>query len=180
MKQSIKALTVMLSIILLCGGLLAILSDVLFVSNEERISRAIAKIYKEEPTNLEQTIDVNQVDGSSFEELGFVKSAYALDNGDYLVLATGKKGYSNGTVTTYVALEVNENIVSVKKVVEDSYTGQTLMAKLSSIYERFIGKTSNNSVDEVVEIVGGATYSSSAASNSVYVAMQFVSLVIGG
>lgn len=177
MKQYIKPITVMLSIILLCGGLLAILSDLLFVTQEERIQRAIDKIYSEESVQLEQTIDISAIDMTEFNDIGAIKACYKLDNGDYLVLSTGKKGYSNGTVTTYVAIDKD---LKVKNVVEDSYTGQTLMAKLSNLYENFIGKSASDSQDEVKEVVTGATYSATAASNSVYVALQLVSKVIGG
>ena len=177
MKKYIKPITVMLSIILLCGGLLAVLSDLLFVTEEERIQRAIDKIYSDENVQLEQTIDITDIDMSEFGEVGTIKACYKLDNGDYLVLSTGKKGYSNGTVTTYVAIDSN---VKVKNVVEDSYTGQTLMAKLSGLYQNFIVKSAEQSLNEVKEVVTGATYSANAASNSVYVALQLVSLIIGG
>lgn len=177
MKKYLKPITVMLSIILLCGGLLAILSDLLFVTEEERIGRAIDKIYSGENVQLEQTLDVEAVDMTEFNDIGIIKACYKLDNGDYLVLSTGKKGYSNGTVTTYVAIDKE---LKVKNVVEDSYTGQTLMAKLSGLYQRFVGKSATNSNEEVKEIVTGATYSANATSNSVYVALQFASKVIGG
>ena len=177
MKQYLKPIEVMLSIILACGGLLAVLSDLLFVTQEERIDRAIQKIYSGENVALEQTIDITTVDMTEFSDTGVIKACYLLDNGDYLVLSTGKKGYSNGTVTTYVAIDKD---LTVKNVVEDSYTAQTLMAKLSSLYQNFIGKTASQSQQEVTEIVTGATYSATAASNSVYLALQFVSRVIGG
>lgn len=177
MKQYLKPIVVMLSIILICGGLLAVLSDLLFVTQEERIGRAIEKIYSGENVSLEQTIDLETVDMTDLDDTGVIKACYQLDNGDYLVLSTGKKGYSNGTVTTYVAIDKD---LKVKNVVEDSYTAQTLMAKLSSLYQNFIGKSATQSQEQVKEIVTGATYSANAASNSVYVALQFVSRVIGG
>ena len=177
MKQYLKPVTVMLCIILFCGGILAILSDLLFVTNEERINRAINKIYSGGTVQLEETIELSNYDMTEFGEIGVIKACYKLDNGDYLVLSTGKKGYSNGTVATYVAIG---NDLKVKNVVQDSYTGQTLMAKLSDLYDNFIDKSASQSPDEVKEIVTGATYSANAASNSVYVALQLVSKVIGG
>lgn len=179
MKKHIKTIAVMLAIILCCGGLLAILSDLLHVSNEERIQRAIDKIYTEESVKLVETIDVSTINMEEYSSLGEVKACYLLDNGDYLVLSTGKKGYSNGTVSLYVAISTNDKI-TVKNTVQDSYTGQTLMSKLSSLYQRFIGKTTEDDINEVTEIVTGATYSSNAASNAVFVALQFVSNVVGG
>lgn len=171
MKKYFKPIIVTLAIILVCGGLLAVLSDLLKVSDEERIQRAINKIYTEESVTLSSDVDVNSVDMQTFSEVGKVKACYKLDNGDYLVLSTGKKGYSNGTVTLYVAIN-GEGVV--KNVVEDSYTGQTLMSKLGGLYAKFTGKDFSQSQGEVKEIVSGATGSSTAASNAVYVALQFV------
>lgn len=178
MNKNLKAIIVTLSIILVCGGLLAILSNLLFVSEEERIQRAIDSIYTEEVT-LDETVNVEEYDEFKEEnkETGVIKSCYKLSNGDYLILSTGKKGYSNGTVTVYVALN---DKCEVKKVVQDSYTGQTLMSKLSSLYKEFIGKDKNDSKEDVKEIVSGATYSSTATSNAVYLAIQFAGVVIGG
>lgn len=176
MKQYIKPVAVMLSIILICGGLLAVLSDLLFVTEEERIQRAIDKIYSGDSVQLEQTVDLSTVDMSEYDELGVIKACYKLDNGDYLVLSTGKKGYSNGTVTTYVAIGSDR---TVKNVVEDSYSGQTLMAKVSGLYGSFTGKNADDDKGDVTEIVTGATYSSNAISNSVYVALRLVAKLIG-
>lgn len=179
MKKHFKAIAVMVSIMLVCGGLLAILSDLLYVSDTERIQRAIDKIYVE-PVTLQKTLDVSDVDTTSFSEYGEIKSCYKLSNDDYLVLSTGKKGYSNGTVTLYVSIAVNDGVAVVKNTVQDSYTGQTLMSKLSSLYQEFKDKTSNQNKQDVTEIVTGATYSSRAASNAVYCALQFVKIIEGG
>lgn len=177
MKKFTKPLIVMLCIMLVCGSLLAILSNLLYVSEDERIERAINKIYQGENVSLESTVEVSEVDMSDLLDFGEIKACYLISNGDYLVLSKGKKGYSNGTVSTYVAISSD---VNVKKVVEDSYTAQTLMSKLSGIYENYIGfssQTPKEDIDEV--IVSGATYSSNAVSNSVYVAIKFVERVGG-
>lgn len=177
MKSYIKPIAVMLCIILFCGGLLAVLSDLLFVDESERIQRAINSIYKDTPVQLVETVDVTSVDMTEHNETGVVKACYKLDNDDYLVLSTGKKGYSNGTVTTYVAITKD---LEVRQVKQEDYSGQTLMSKLAGLYQRFNGKTASNTLDEVIEVETGATFSAKAASNSVYVALQFVAKVIGG
>ncbi len=168
MKKFIKPLVVMLCLMLICGGSLAILSNVLHVSEEERIERAINKIYVNETVSLLETIDVSSVDTSDLSEFGEIKACYLISNGDFLVLSKGKKGYSNGTVTTYVAIAFD---LTVKSVVEDSYTSQTLMSKLTGIYEKYQGLNTKEQIDEVV--VSGATFSSYAVNNSVYVALEF-------
>jgi Na+-translocating ferredoxin:NAD+ oxidoreductase RnfG subunit len=174
MKNALKSIAIMLAIILICGGLLAILSDVLYVTDEERIQRAIDKAYTED-VSLSQTLDATTYTENS--EVGVIKQAYLLDNGDYLILSTGKQGYSNGTVSAYVAIEVTNGVATVKKVVQDSYTGQTLMSKLTNLYDQFVG----NSVDsDFNKIVSGATYSSNATANAVKIAVTYVQSLIGG
>ena len=177
MKKAIKNIVVMLAIILVCGGLLAVLSDLLYVDDNERIQRAIDKIYTEDEVSLQLDLKDAVAGYTVNSETGVIKSAYLLNNGDYLVLSTGKKGYSNGTVTVYVAISNVNGVATVKNTVQDSYTGQTLMSKLTSLYERFTNKTTN---DEITEIVSGATYSSKAASNAVHVALEFAQTQIGG
>ena len=175
MKNIIKPIIVTLLIMLTCGGALAILSDLLYVSTDERIQRAINSIYvdKQTPVTLLNEVDVNDVDMSDLENTGVIKSCYKLSNGDFLVLSTGKKGYSNGTVSCYVAID---NSLMVKKVVKDSDKGQTLMSKITGLYDKFIGKTVG---DDISEVVTGATFSSNAVSNSIYVALEFVSRIGG-
>ena len=180
MKKAFKDIAIMLAIILICGGLLALLSDLLYVDDNERIQRAIDKIYIEEEVSLKHNLKDKVANYSDNSDVGMVKSAYLLDNGDYLVLVTGKKGYSNGTVTIYASICNDNGVATVKNTVQDSYTGQTLMSKLTSIYEKFTGKNSTQSNEEVTEIVSGATYSSTAASNAVIVALDFVQTQIGG
>ena len=175
MKNVVKPIVVMLNSILFCGGTLAILSGLLYVSDDERIQRAINSIYVEEqtPVTLVDEVSVNDVDMKDLENTGVIKSCYKLSNGDFLVLSTGKKGYSNGTISCYVAID---DSFTVKKVVKDSDKGQTLMSKLTGLYDKFIGKTAG---DDVSEVITGATFSSNAVSNSIYVALQFVSRIGG-
>jgi Na+-translocating ferredoxin:NAD+ oxidoreductase RnfG subunit len=180
MKKSLKTVVIMLAIILVCGGLLAILSDLLYVSDNERIDRAIQEIYAGEDVSLNEDEVLDFTDFNNDTEDGVIKSAYKLTNGDYLVLSTGKKGYSNGTVTVYVAISVDGGVATVKKVVENSYTAQTLMSKLSSYYGEFVGVNSSNVgvIDDMK--VSGATGSSRAVNNAVITAIEFIQTQIGG
>ena len=66
-----KCTAVLLSLLVVLGGTLAILNDVLFVSEDERTSRAIKKIYGEEKT-FSVTLD---------EENGFTFCNFCTDIG---------------------------------------------------------------------------------------------------
>ena len=175
-KSVCKSLIVMVLIIVFCGGTLAIINDLCKVTDEERIQRAIDKIYTTESVSLEGTLDVSNYTNS---DIGEIKACYKLSNGDYLVHSVGKKGYSNGSITLYVAVSINNDTAIVKKTVLDSYKGQTLMSKLNGLYDKFNGKTSNDNVDDVIE--SGATYSSKAVQNAIKSALNYVNeSVIGG
>ena len=180
MTKSLKTVLIMLAIILVCGGLLAILSDLLFVSDQDRINRAIKEIYAGQVVELDETETFDPTSFNETKENGVIKNAYKLTNGDYLVLSTGKKGYSNGTVTVYVAISVEGGVATVKKVVENSYTAQTLMSKLSSYYDGFASLTSNDIGQIEGMKVSGATGSSRAVNNAVITALDYIQTVIGG
>ncbi len=175
-KDFVKPLLVTLAIILVCGGLLAILSNVLFVSDQERVQRAIDKMYaSSENVKLSQDLTEAQVNSIAVDtSKGQIKDCYILSNGDYLVLATGKQGYANGNITLYVAVSQQK---VVKNVVLKEYAGQTLMSKLTTLYGKYNGLTPES---EVNMVVSGATYSAKAANNAVETALQFVNQYIGG
>lgn len=168
-KSAIKSVAVILVIILVCGGLLTCLNYLWSVSDAERTERAIEKIYNDNSVGLISTLSKDECNYET--DTGVIETCHKLSNGDYLILATGKKGYSNGKIKLYVAVAIENDLATVKKTVLDSYTGQTLMSKLNSLYDKFIGKTQNDSVEEIVT---GATYSSKATSNAVKIALEFV------
>ncbi|MBO5286138.1 MAG: hypothetical protein J6B16_04510 [Clostridia bacterium] len=175
-KSFVTSLIVMISIIVVCGGVLAIVNDLCKVSDEERIQRAIDKIYVDTDVSLEETLDVSTYDKN--QDIGEIKACYVLSNGDYLVHVTGKKGYSNGSITLYVSVSVDNSFATVKKTVLDNYKGQTLMSKLTDFYDRFSGKTSSDDLTDIVE--AGTTRSSQAVQNAVYCSIDYVNTVIGG
>ncbi len=171
-----KCIIVLLSIALICSGLLAILNDVLFVTSEERTARAIKKIYGEEKQYTEFLLS-KDVDVSEF---GNIDVVYKIDNGssyDLLIKVTGNEGYKNGTITLWVQTNIKDDSAKIEKVVLESYEKQTLMSKLSqSYYDSFDyidGYYSSNNSGEK-NIVSGATYSSNACCNAVNCAIKYI------
>ncbi|MBO7187859.1 MAG: hypothetical protein J6V68_05680 [Clostridia bacterium] len=171
-SNAFKCVVVMLSVILLCGGLLAVLSDLLKVSDTERIQRSIDKIYGAGVTEIEQVIDADYK-----TDFGEIKSCYKLKNGDYLVQSTGKKGYSNGTVTLDISITIVDGTATVKKAVLNGYTSQTLMSQLTSLYNKFANVNSTTVGD--VSVVTGASMSSTAGINAVKTAIDFINRLGG-
>ncbi len=169
-KDFVKPLLVTLSIILICGGLLAILSNLLFVSPTEKTQRAIAEIYNAEKPF--EVVQYDNVDMSEYSAEGKIEACYKVKVSEtenhYLVKVSGKKGYANGSITLFVAIDENK---AVQKVVMTDYKGQTLMSKLTGLYGQYNGLTPN---DEIDKTVSGATKSANAVNNAVMVSLKFI------
>lgn len=171
--NAFKCILVLMCIMLFSGGLLSILNDVLAVSSEERLSRAIVKVYgKKVDVKLIAATDENgetlkDADGNdiplTFEcNYGTVNTIYFFeDEGESFLLynATGNKGYKDGTITLWLLIaldqgdysqksieEINGNAAGIQKVVLDGYQKQTLMSKLGG---RFYSAYSELDIEDI-------------------------------
>ncbi len=188
-----KCITVLLVISVAFGGLLAIANDVLYVSPEERASRAIIKIYGEEKqfeTIIDKDTLANQI---SYDDIGSVNKLFVVGNADdssfdYLFQTTGTQGYKGGSITLWVQVSVNEGRMAINKIVQESYEKQTLMSKITNaFYSNFqedidgiYYTSSSNSENQKTNIVSGATYSAQAACNAVNCVIRFLTNDLGG
>ena len=193
--EAFKCVIVLFLITVLMCGLLAILNDVLSVPQEERLNRAVMKVYGKSVEATAKEIDPARV----AEDLGSVDEYYAFtDEGvSYeLFKSTGSNGYKNGTVTMWILIEAEDGeAVSVKKAVLDSYEKQTLMSSFGEeFFDRYTSltkdqledgvlfKTGKPNIDnnaffdgnDVQHAVSGATRSSNAANNAVNVVLLYV------
>ncbi len=148
-----KCITVLLSITLVSGGLLAILNPVLAVTPRERTMRSIKKIYGEEKEFLVllDTDDEERADSeyiykdANDNELAKISKVYTVagvtaESYDMLFKSTGGQGYKNGTITLWVKVIYNTvtEKYDIDKVILESFTKQTLMSKLGgSFYDGF-------------------------------------------
>ena len=164
--------------------ILPVLNDVLYVSPEERTARAIRKVYGVDKV-FETELDVD-VDKKDKLDYGFatVNKVYIVEN-DLLIQTTGKNGYKNGDITVWVKVVFNEENAEIGMVLQESFTKQTLMSKLSGdFYEGFnkpfVDITDNYFTSDSTSSQGtrnpvsGATYSANAACNAVNAAIKYV------
>jgi len=93
-SASFKSIVVLILIAVVLGGALSILNDVLYVSAEEEVNRAIKKIYGREIGWEEKELDA---EFSSNDDYGEINTVYLLEDGNYLVQSTGADGYKKGT-----------------------------------------------------------------------------------
>lgn len=167
-SKAFKCILVLLVIALISGGLLAILNDVLHVSDDERVQRTISKIYgKSVGYELVENVDFST-------ETGSIDKVYELEDGNMLIQATGKQGYKNGTISIWAVVKYDNNgtFKALENVQVASYTNQTLMSKYtSSELENYVVNEANGLSNY---IVSGATYSSKAMNNAVNCIMAYV------
>lgn len=177
-----KCISVLLVLAVLFGGILAVLNDVLYVTQEERTARAIKKIYGEDK---EYTVILDQENGYSCD-YGSINKIYQVGE-DTLYQSVGNNGYKNGTITLWVkVIEKNGNKV-IDKVVLDGYEKQTLMSKFSgSYYDGFMvditdainsGEFFSPKADTtgLKNPMSGATKSANAACNAINTVIKYVS-----
>lgn len=176
-SQAFKCIIVLLVIALIAGGLLAILNDVLSVSDEERTMRAIEKVYGKE-MNYEE---LSFTDQQLTNDYGSLSKVYLLENGNYLVQSTGGEGYKGGTITVWVVLTFGDSgeFKGIEKVVLESYEKQTLMSKLTyDVYSAHNDEVTGDvyfttGSDGIKVVISGATYSTNALNNAVDCALYF-------
>ena len=194
-----KCVAVLLSILLVSGALIAILSDLLFVSPEMRTNRAIKKIYGEEMT-YSVVFDADGEKNDSYlldsekpliiYDEGRINKIYIIGDSsqseyDLLFQSVGYQGYKGGSVTVWTLVKVSLTY-NIDKVVLEGYEKQTLMSKFSKEY--FLGFKLDDITDAYQKgelfttatdgvnskAVTGATYSATACVNAVNCVIKYV------
>lgn len=184
-----RCISVLLLIALVSGGLLAVLNDVLYVSDEERTGRAIKKIYGEQTEySVVLDADKNADDAVVYEKYGIIEKYFKVGS-DMLFKVTGMKGYKDGTVTLWVKVADKNGKKVIDKVILESFEKQTLMSKLDgTFYDRFLVDVTdgyftssvNAGSGEISNPVTGATKSATAAVNAVNCVIKYVNSLSGG
>jgi Na+-translocating ferredoxin:NAD+ oxidoreductase RnfG subunit len=190
-----KCVAVLLCIILFSGVSISVLSDLLFVSPDERTDRALMKIYGQTPDTYYKELDIDEghtaipYDFGQIEKIFYVNKVDATDTEyDVLFKTTGKEGYKGGTVSMWIKVTVNGQDRDIDKVIIDGNTKQTLMSKLGDAFlGGFYIDISNNydtyftarTKDEGAKNpVSGATMSAMAGCNAVNCVIEYMKGVI--
>ena len=194
-----KCACCLLSIFLIAGGSLAILSNLLYVSPEERTTRALDKIYDFEIT-LSANDFILDVDGEDEIKKKEISTPYGEiskilkvdkdkeDNSyDLVFQATGNNGYKGGTITLWITVNYQNDLATkIDKVILESNTKQTLMSKLTGeFYDNFtdlsedykngkIFTPDSDDKENIKNVVSGATMSANAGCNAVNAVIFYV------
>lgn len=178
-STSFKCIVTLLCILLVCGIFLTVAYGFLEVTDEERLQRAINKIYGAE---VKVTVLDDYTEEDTVYPTANIIEAYRDENGNYLIKSKGKGGY-NGTVTCWVLVEVEDNAVSkVSKVVIETSDGETLLSSINFL-DKYATVEYTDGYEYTTENgfkASGATLSSGAINNSVNSAVSFVRQVYLG
>ena len=171
-KPSIIAVIVLVAIALISGALLSILNDVLYVSDEERTARALAKVYSSESYD---TLDIDN--NYKTREISYyyfktnattngtvtVTDLFKAADGTVIVGATGVLGWT-GNAQVMIAVKNDGTIIAA---VVSTFNGDDKATSVNQKYinNTYVGKnvfdnpnfTMRPSADGDVDISAGAT-----------------------
>ena len=181
-SSAFKCILVLTCIALIAGGVLAILNDVLYVSDEERTQQAIKKIYGQAVEYQEVTVSEEK----AVNEYGTIDKVYKLSDGNYLFKSTGTEGYKGGTVTLWIVSDFEgDTFKGLDKVKVAGNEKQTLMSSFKSSFTDFY--TNNDdlllegyyfdkvaSEGNIQNVTSGATRSSNAFNRAVNCTLYFI------
>lgn len=199
-----RCITTLLVIILFSGVSISILSDVLYVSPQERTDRGIVKVYG----SLVKYDTVFDIDNEKFNDdtlteeqksliiyqTGRINKIYTVgdtlsNSYEYLFQSIGYNGFKNGTVTVWVKVLYTSGTYSITQVLLESNKNQSLINNLGGdYYSNFELKdvtlswkngeffTANKSDKNSINYnpVSGATYSANAGNNAVNCVINYI------
>lgn len=180
-SQAFKCIAVLLSILLVCGILLTVCNSLFYVSAEEKLARAISKIYGDTVAYNVETVD-SEVAVTSAQVLEVYEITTDKYEGDYLLKVKGNGGYGGGSVTCWIRVNATEDGAVVKKITIDSNVGQSYITKITSgALSKLINKQDSEDFTsfDTDGIKTGASFSMGAISNAANGALTYVNAKLG-
>ncbi|MCM1546459.1 MAG: hypothetical protein NC033_05425 [Clostridiales bacterium] len=180
-STAFKCIAVLLAILLVCGILLTVCNSLFYVSAEEKLQRAISKIYGETVTYETEVAD-KDILVTSAQVLEVYDITTEEHKNDYLLKVKGNGGYGGGSVTCWVRVEAAAGGSTVKKITIDSNVGQSYITKISSgALGNLVNKQKNDGFTsfDTDGIKTGASFSMNAISNAANAALTYVNAKLG-
>lgn len=170
--QAVKAVAVLVVICLVCCLLLALCNDLLYISEEDKFNRALAKVY---PGTFTVDSSFSTVPVSGFDTnatYGQVLAVYKSTEGDYILKTKGVGGYG-GTITLYVAVKSADATIVGWSIVESD--GETLLSNITSNLQKtwYVNTRVDGDLSLGGNKVQGTTMSSQAINNAVNMAAYY-------
>ena len=182
-STAFKCIAVLVVIVLVCGVLLTICNALFKVTDEERLDRVLGSIY---PDGQVDEIIYNESHSTELETSysnGKITAVYLMDDGNYLINASGTGGYG-GNVYCWVVVEMNGTtaIEGIGKVAVDRSDGETFLDRItaedlewfSDNYEDGENFVATDYSDNTLGTAASAWMTRLAITNSVNTALTFV------
>ena len=180
--QAVKAVAVLVIICLVCGALLALCNDLLYVDEDTKLARAMQKIYADYGTGDKEFNEANKSFSAVKNDYGTVTDVKKAQDGAYVISAKGGGGYK-GTVTVYVVVKQQvtngKTDAFVMAWTIKEHDGETFLGNITSKQQSswYVNKsiTEFNSASFALanNKVSGTTLSSTAINNAVKSACQY-------
>ena len=156
LNPSVLAVLVLVVIALVSGGLLAILNDLLYVSEEERTNRSLNKVYASESfTELE--IDADYASNADYGEIVYL---YEAADGTIIISARGQKGWKG---QSEIVMAVNNG--TIVNMIVSTYGGDDKTTSIDADYlKQYTGMQVTEDLKFTVSGEAGAVDVSSGAS----------------
>lgn len=180
---AVKAVAVLVCICLVCVVLLALCNDLLYVSDDLRLARAMSKIY-EDYGNGDAEWNKSYVLNSSdtTNTYGTITDVKKAEDGAYVITAKGGGGYK-GTITIYLVVK-EEGTGSSKDAKIKAWTikesdGETLLANITDAHRtnwytnKSIKDFETDSFSIANNKVANTTLTSTAINNAVKAACYY-------
>lgn len=177
---SFKCILTLLIIVLVSGILLTICNALFYVSDSEKLQRAFSKLYSGETVEYKEM----ELDSSVSTSNSTVNSIYQITtyDGDYLLNVTGEGGYSNGTVTCWIIVQVKDGKVNgIKNATISENKNQSFIQNITASHIQQVidqQKASDFTTYSNSGITTGATFSLGAIANALNGAYSYVSQAV--
>ena len=182
-STAFKCIAVLVVIVLVCGVLLTICNALFKVTDEERLHRVLGSIY---PDGQVEEIVYNESHPTELETSysnGKITAVYLMDDGNYLINASGTGGYK-GNVYCWVVVEMDGTtaIEGIGKVAIDRSDGETYLDRItaedlewfSDNYKDGENFVATDYSDNTLGTAASAWMTRLAITNSVNTALTFV------
>ena len=172
-KNHILPIVVLLVICLVCVGALAILNDVLYVSDEVKFARAMGKIYPDGQFTSSTSVSYENPNYGSVSSV--TEGTDKNTKGRVVVIeATSTNvGFSSGNVTLYVVVGENGNTANIVAWSVKDNVGQSYMGKIDGVNKWYIGSDIANEIPMESNKTSGASMTSNAINMAINAAADY-------
>lgn len=186
LKQWLVPIAVLVCICLVCGLLLALCNDLLYVSEQDKFNRKIRKVWDGYGANVDFKEETLNAEFKANPNYGEVLSVRSAPDGSYVLTSKGTVGaFNGGSVTILVAIGPNPEAKILGWALQEN-EGQTFIANITEKHQKewFVGSTVSDVQAMVTPNAGqgkgsGATYTENALANAINMACYYCQNALG-